>query len=237
MQHKDIAATAAVYHFANTLKALRKSHGLSQTKLADALDVSRGSISYYENMERIPDIAFLVLVQRYFKLSFEELLGSYEDMVDILYNHLQQQLEERPTEHYLRFLGSMSRRLRQRAAKTHRHYQIIVLRRYVLNSSKSVVLHIERLLDYDIFQMSYPLTEKEYAKLLALGYVPKIRSKAPIYAELYEEPDYARVAIKRSRGCEPEDIFDTLHVLKRELEQMIAIANNSQITTPTGGEP
>lgn len=85
--------------------------------------------------------------------------------------------------------------------------------------------------------MSYPLTEKEYAKLLALGYVPKIRSKAPIYAELYEEPDYARVAIKRSRGCEPEDIFDTLHVLKRELEQMIAIANNSQITTPTGGKP
>ena len=42
--------------FAERLRDLREAAGLTQKQLADELGVSRGSISYYENCERVPDI-------------------------------------------------------------------------------------------------------------------------------------------------------------------------------------
>lgn len=64
--------------FANRLKELREEKGLSQTQIADALGVSRGSISYYENGERTPDIGFLAQVKEYFTVELDYLLG-YSD--------------------------------------------------------------------------------------------------------------------------------------------------------------
>lgn len=46
--------------------------------MADALGVSRGSISYYENGERTPDIGFLAQVKEYFRVELDYLLG-YSD--------------------------------------------------------------------------------------------------------------------------------------------------------------
>jgi transcriptional regulator with XRE-family HTH domain len=52
--------------FAGRLKQLREVAGLSQAALAEKLGVSRGSISFYENGERIPDIVFLDKVADFF---------------------------------------------------------------------------------------------------------------------------------------------------------------------------
>ena len=61
--------------FSKRLKELRESAGLTQTQLADKLDVSRGSISFYENGDRIPDIEFLARVSDEFKVSADWLIG------------------------------------------------------------------------------------------------------------------------------------------------------------------
>lgn len=71
----------AQYYFASRLKGLREEKGVSQQELAAALDISRGAISYYENMSRTPDIETLEKVSNYFGVSFDFLLGrsDYKD--------------------------------------------------------------------------------------------------------------------------------------------------------------
>ena len=66
--------------FATRLKKLREISGLNQTQLADNLGVSRGSISYYENCERVPDIEFLDKVSAFFNVSVDFLLGYSENI-------------------------------------------------------------------------------------------------------------------------------------------------------------
>lgn len=61
--------------FARQLKELREMSGLNQAQLAEKLGVSRGSISFYENGDRIPDIEFLYRMSRYFSVSADWLLG------------------------------------------------------------------------------------------------------------------------------------------------------------------
>lgn len=65
--------------FAKRLKGLRESVGLSQGDLAEKLGVSRGSISYYENESRVPDIVFLEKVSEYFDVGINFLLGHSEN--------------------------------------------------------------------------------------------------------------------------------------------------------------
>ena len=61
--------------FPQRLKTLREEHGLSQTELAIKIGISRGSISFYENGSRIPDIEILSKMQDFFNVSFDFLLG------------------------------------------------------------------------------------------------------------------------------------------------------------------
>jgi len=61
--------------FSTRLKELREELCLSQTLLAEELGVSRGSISYYENGDRTPDIEFLKKAKAYFCVDYEYLLG------------------------------------------------------------------------------------------------------------------------------------------------------------------
>lgn len=64
--------------FAERLKALREAANMTQAELGKKLGVSRGSISYYEKMERVPDIVFLVKAAEYFGVPEGFLLG-YSD--------------------------------------------------------------------------------------------------------------------------------------------------------------
>lgn len=62
-------------NFSERLKILREHAGLNQSQLAEKLEVSRGSISYYENGDRIPDIQFLHKASKFFGVSYDFLLG------------------------------------------------------------------------------------------------------------------------------------------------------------------
>lgn len=64
------------------LKQLREEKNLSQTALAENLNVSRGSISYYENGDRIPDIETAKKIAKYFGVTTDYLIG----MSDRIYN-------------------------------------------------------------------------------------------------------------------------------------------------------
>ena len=62
--------------FSERLKALREGFNLKQAELAEQLGVSRGSISFYENGDRVPDINFLFAVASFFGVTFDYLLGT-----------------------------------------------------------------------------------------------------------------------------------------------------------------
>ena len=62
--------------FAKRLKSLREEHKLSQTELANALGISRGSLSFYENVERTADIEILYKTSEYFGVTLDYLIGN-----------------------------------------------------------------------------------------------------------------------------------------------------------------
>lgn len=65
--------------FANRLKKLRMGKGLTQQQLGEKLGVSRGSISFYENCDRVPDIEFLQSTAKFFDVSISFLLGEEQE--------------------------------------------------------------------------------------------------------------------------------------------------------------
>lgn len=66
-------------YFSSRLKKLREDHGLSQAELADKLSISRGSISFYENNSRVPDIDILFSLCKYFSVTSDYLIGLSDD--------------------------------------------------------------------------------------------------------------------------------------------------------------
>ena len=56
------------------MKEIRKSRHLTQLKLAMELNMSQNTISRYENNERDPGIAELILIADYFNISIDYLL-------------------------------------------------------------------------------------------------------------------------------------------------------------------
>lgn len=68
-------------YFSLRLKHLREKHGLSQAELADKIGVSRGSISFYENNSRVPDIDVLCSLCDFFSVSSDYLLGRSDQVI------------------------------------------------------------------------------------------------------------------------------------------------------------
>lgn len=76
MKGTQVLGESAKTIFAERLKALRKSSGLTQEQLAKAMNYStKGSISFYENCDRAPDIEFLSHVSKFFDVSADYLIG------------------------------------------------------------------------------------------------------------------------------------------------------------------
>lgn len=61
--------------FGSSLSRLRKTKDMTQSELADKLNLSRQAISRYENGDSFPDISILVLICDVFEVSLEELIG------------------------------------------------------------------------------------------------------------------------------------------------------------------
>ena len=57
----------------NRLEEIRKEHGLLQEELAEALEVSRQTISSLENGRYNPSIVLAFKVARYFGMGIEEI--------------------------------------------------------------------------------------------------------------------------------------------------------------------
>lgn len=64
----------------NRLEELRKSRGLRQEELADALEVSRQTIGSLENGRYNPSILLAFKIARYFGLTIEEIFIYEEDI-------------------------------------------------------------------------------------------------------------------------------------------------------------
>lgn len=61
--------------FADNLKNLRNSKGLTQTQLAVRLGINKSIISAYENQLRFPSVDVLIKLSYEFNVSIEYLLG------------------------------------------------------------------------------------------------------------------------------------------------------------------
>ena len=61
--------------FSQQLKELRTEEGLSQAKLASKLNVSKSSISFWENGQGEPTIYSIILIAQFFGVSIDYLLG------------------------------------------------------------------------------------------------------------------------------------------------------------------
>lgn len=57
------------------MKLLRRSRGISQQKLADALGISQQSVNQYENHSVEPDIGTLSRMADYFETSIDYIVG------------------------------------------------------------------------------------------------------------------------------------------------------------------
>lgn len=60
------------------LREIRKKRNLNQQKLAFDLNISRESISYYENGLREPPLSLLVEMSKYFNVSINYLITGEE---------------------------------------------------------------------------------------------------------------------------------------------------------------
>lgn len=74
--------------FANKLKELRQSAGLSQSQLAEKLWITKAAVSYYEQSERNPSPEILIKIAKTFHVTTDYLLGlenkqKYIDVSDL----------------------------------------------------------------------------------------------------------------------------------------------------------
>ncbi|MFE4764271.1 helix-turn-helix domain-containing protein [Bacillus mycoides] len=68
--------------FGNTLKRLRKSRGITQTQLADKLNLSQSQIKNWETGRFQPDIETLANIASFFNVSLDVLVGFSNDFQD-----------------------------------------------------------------------------------------------------------------------------------------------------------
>jgi transcriptional regulator with XRE-family HTH domain len=65
--------------FQEQLQTLRKAKGLSQEKLAEFLGISRQAVAKWEVGQSYPDIARLISLSDFFKVSIDKLVNDYEE--------------------------------------------------------------------------------------------------------------------------------------------------------------
>lgn len=75
-QNVDLAET-----FGSRLSRLRKEKDLSQEQFAEIMDVSRQSISKWENNNAYPEMTKLIFMSKYFETSLDNLILGNEEAV------------------------------------------------------------------------------------------------------------------------------------------------------------
>ena len=67
---------------AETIKALRKQKGVSQEKLAEAIDSHQVYISEIEKGKKIPSLTILYNIAKFFEMSLTELVNIIEEKLE-----------------------------------------------------------------------------------------------------------------------------------------------------------
>ena len=62
--------------FINRIKLLRSEKGITQRDLAEALDITAGTIGMYESGKRLPSLEVLVNMANFFKVTIDYLIGN-----------------------------------------------------------------------------------------------------------------------------------------------------------------
>lgn len=82
------------FDFGENLKMLRKTKGLTQEQVADLLNVSKQSISRWENNTTYPDITFLPILASFYCVTVDSLLGAdCEKIQSILDNYKKEKVK------------------------------------------------------------------------------------------------------------------------------------------------
>ena len=87
---------------------LRKQHGLSQDDLANLFNVSRQTISNWENGKSYPDLEMIIKVSDHFKISIDELLKNDVQIVKKIDNEKKQKKKYLILLIVLCFLGTVT---------------------------------------------------------------------------------------------------------------------------------
>ncbi|MBQ8551835.1 MAG: helix-turn-helix transcriptional regulator [Clostridia bacterium] len=61
--------------FGNALSALRKNADMTQSEVADKLNLTRQAVSKYERGESFPDISILLLISELFGVTLDKLVS------------------------------------------------------------------------------------------------------------------------------------------------------------------
>lgn len=72
--------------FWNQIKSIRKEHQLTQEQLSEQLNVSRQTVSAWENNRYLPDIEMIVHIAKTFHLSLDDLILGDDVIKDKLVN-------------------------------------------------------------------------------------------------------------------------------------------------------
>ena len=67
------------YKFAERLKLLRQDKGIGQNLLAERLELSNASISYWENARQEPSASAIVKLAQFFDVTADYLLGIIDE--------------------------------------------------------------------------------------------------------------------------------------------------------------
>ena len=67
------------YKFAERLKLLRQDKGIGQNLLAETLELSNASISYWENARQEPSASAIVKLAQFFDVTADYLLGIIDE--------------------------------------------------------------------------------------------------------------------------------------------------------------
>lgn len=65
-------------NIADRIQNLRKTKGISQEQLADAVGVSRQAVSKWESEQNVPDVDKIILLSDYFNVTTDYVLNGIE---------------------------------------------------------------------------------------------------------------------------------------------------------------
>lgn len=83
--------------FANNVKSLRKKRGLTQAKLAEALQYSDKAVSKWERGESVPDFSVVQRIAAFFGVSMEYLTTDHVKELQLAEEHLEKDKKTRIT--------------------------------------------------------------------------------------------------------------------------------------------